>query len=296
MHPLPTDLPSYLGQLRAEVESALDQALPPESTPPSVVHQAMRYSALGPGKRIRPVLCLAAAEAAGGSRPTALPAACAIEAVHAFSLVHDDLPCMDDDDLRRGRPTCHVQFGEANALLAGDALIAFAFATLARQAPPRHAARLVAELAEAAGSQELVGGQVLDLAAEGAQLELHALEDIHRRKTGALIRFSLRAGAISVDAPPAEIAALDRFGGHLGLLFQITDDILNVTATTAQLGKPAGSDERRRKSTYPRLLGLAGALERAAEQHALAEAALAPLGARAGRLCQIADLILSRSR
>jgi len=295
-HPPPRDLTSHLAALRAEIEAALDQVLPPADSVPAIVHEAMRYSVLGPGKRIRPLLCLLAADAAGGAHGAAMPAACAIELVHAFSLVHDDLPCMDDDDLRRGRPTCHVRFGDANALLAGDALLALAFAHLARNAPPRHAAALVTELAGAAGSQELIGGQVLDLAAEGAAVGLAELEQIHRRKTGALIRFALRAGALCQDAPPAEVAALDQFGAHLGLVFQITDDILNVTATTDQIGKPAGSDERRAKATYPRLLGLAGARERAAQQLVLAHAALTPLGDRAARLRQIADLVLSRSR
>jgi geranylgeranyl pyrophosphate synthase len=288
------DIDNYLANLRKTIETALLDALPSLSTPPRSIHEAMHYAVLGPGKRFRPILCLAAAQATGNHLEDAIAPACAVEMIHAFSLVHDDLPCMDDDELRRGRPTCHMQFSEAIALLAGDALIAHAFEHIAHAAPPFAALRLIRELAAAAGSEELVGGQIMDLEAEGRSVSLQHLQDIHRRKTGALIRYSLRAGAITQQAPEQEILALDRFGTHLGLLFQITDDILDVEGDQEILGKTVGSDLTHQKATYPSVMGMDEARERAKTELICAIDALKPLGDRAENLIMIAEKVLNR--
>lgn len=290
------DLDSILSNLRVRIDAALMEALPPLPTPPRSVHEAMHYALLGAGKRIRPILCLVAAQSTGNHPETAMIPACAIEMIHAFSLVHDDLPCMDDDDFRRGRPTCHKQFSEAIALLAGDALVALAFSHIAQNAPGFCALRLVRELAEASGSEELIGGQVFDLEAEGKPIALQHLQDIHRRKTGALIRYSLRAGAVTQEAPEDEIMALDRFGTHLGILFQITDDILDIEGDPELLGKPIGSDQNNQKATYPAIMGLEEARHRAKTELICAVDALSPLGKRAELLTQIAEQVLTRHR
>ena len=256
---------------RRQVDSWLGLWLPPSETRPSVLHRAMRHSVLAGGKRLRPILALATAEALGGSPGTAARSACAIELFHTYTLVHDDLPCMDDDDLRRGVPTCHVVFGEANALLAGDALLTLAFEWLAGGP---NAAACVLELATCGGSQGVVGGQVEDLAAEGKPADADTLAYIHSGKTARLLRAALRIGGLCGGASPDELERLGRFGDHLGLAFQIVDDILDETSTNAELGKPVGSDRANAKMTYVTLHGLEGAN---AEAERLTAAALAEL-------------------
>lgn len=252
------DLQGYLKTRRAQVDAALASRLPPESTRPALLHQAMRYSVMAGGKRLRPVLCLAACEAVGAPPDAALLPGLAIEILHTYTLIHDDLPCMDDDDLRRGKPTCHVKFGEATALLAGDALLTLAFEWLAEaRTPVPHApTQLALELARAAGSQGVIGGQVEDLAAEGQPADADRLDYIHRHKTAALIRAAVRMGGLCGGATPAQLDALTHYGEASGLAFQIADDILNATSTAEQLGKPVGSDQERGKLTYVSVHGL----------------------------------------
>jgi geranylgeranyl diphosphate synthase type II len=290
------DLRDYLQQRAAEVDAALDAWLPPATRAPATIHKAMRYAVFAGGKRLRPILCLAAAEACGGDPARALPAACAVEALHTYSLVHDDLPCMDDDDLRRGRPTCHKVFGEGMAVLCGDALLTEAFALVAWQEPtPRHpGAAAVRELAAAGGSLRLIGGQVMDLEGEGRKLTKAQLVKIHEAKTAALLTCSLRLGAISANATPARLEALTRFGHALGLAFQVIDDILDVTQSSEKLGKTAGKDAQVQKATYPSILGLEKSRKEAARLTAEALDALAPLRAKAARLRQIAEYLLVR--
>jgi geranylgeranyl diphosphate synthase type II len=265
----------------------------------------MRYAVLGPGKRIRPVLALAAAEAVGGPRRrrAALPYACAIEMIHAYSLVHDDLPAMDDDAMRRGRPTLHVRFGEAMAILAGDALLTEAFAVIGRAkpsasgtAPAAGALGIVAEVASAAGPDGMVAGQVVDLESEGRRgLGLAHVAAIHRRKTGALIRAAVRAGALAASASREELRGLTAYAEALGLAFQIVDDILDETAGIAVTGKKGGGDRAHGKATYPALLGLAGARAAARRAERRARTALAPLGPRAETLDALVQHVVARS-
>ena len=277
------------------VEKALDRLISPKAHP-ALIHQAMRYSLLAGGKRLRPILCLAAARAAGGSETLALPSACAVECIHTYSLIHDDLPCMDDDNFRRGRPTNHRVFGEAVAVLAGDGLLTEAFASVARTKPNRRysPADLVKELAHASGSLGLIAGQILDLDSEKKRIPLKKLVEIHRAKTGALITTSLRLGAMSAGAKPELIRHLTRFGQALGLAFQVIDDILDITSTKEKLGKSIGKDQSSGKATYPRLLGLDGARREADRLTAAARSALRPLGTSAGPLLAIADTLLRR--
>ncbi|MDG2124614.1 MAG: polyprenyl synthetase family protein, partial [Verrucomicrobiales bacterium] len=280
-----------------QVDRALDRYLPKARITPSTVHKAMRHSMFAGGKRLRPVLAMAAAEASGGDPSAALPAACAVECIHTFSLIHDDLPCMDDDDLRRGKPTCHVVYGEAVALLAGDALQALAFEILA-QAPKNRrysAAHTVAELAVTSGSRQLVGGQVLDLEGEGnTKLTKQQLRAIHERKTAALLTTSLRLGAMAAGATPRRLDALTAFGKNLGLAFQVIDDILDVTATTEKLGKTAGKDQAVDKSTYPSVVGLEASRKEAGRLTRAATRALGPFGKSATRLHGLAAYLLDR--
>lgn len=294
----PMSLAEYIAGRGRLVDRTLGALLPPATARPRTVHAAMRYSVFAGGKRLRPVLCLAAAEACGGTPSAALPAACAVECIHTYSLIHDDLPCMDDDDLRRGKPTNHKVFGEAVAVLAGDALLTLAFGILAGAAPNRRypVAAMVAELAAAAGSRQLVGGQVADLEAEGREVALGDVRFIHGAKTAALVAASLRLGAMSAAATPAKLAALTRFGRALGLAFQIIDDILDVTAPAAKLGKSAGKDLAAGKATYPAVLGLEGARREAKRWTRAAGRALVPLGARADRLRELAAHLLERDR
>lgn len=282
------------------VEAALDRYLGAEAGPPQLV-AAMRYSLLGGGKRLRPFLVLAAAELCGSPAEVALPAACAVEMVHTYSLIHDDLPCMDDDDLRRGRPTNHKVFGEAMAVLAGDALLTLAVQVLAEAAAdprvgPGRAVAALAELARGAGPAGMAGGQALDLAWEEQAAPPAVLERIHRLKTGALFTTSLRMGAILGGGGDAELAALTDYSRHFGLAFQIQDDVLDVAGETARLGKPVGSDARKGKSTYVKLYGLAGARARAWAEAEAAVAALAPFAERAALLRQLAAFIVARDK
>jgi geranylgeranyl diphosphate synthase, type II len=270
---------------------------------PARLAMAMRHSVLGGGKRLRPVLCLMAAEACGGNRESALPAACALELVHTYSLIHDDLPAMDDDDLRRGRPTCHKEFDEATAILAGDGLLTLAFEIVAREVSPGSAAlRCVQVLAEAAGPAGMVAGQMADLQAEGrteghhVERTLAALESIHRRKTGALLRAPLRMGAIIAGAPASHADALDVYGKAVGLAFQIVDDLLDIQGDETKLGKRVGKDSELGKWTYPRFLGVDGSRRRAQQLAEEAVAALEPLGPRAEILRSLALALLERDR
>ncbi len=285
--------------LQSEVDAALDARMPPESEPPVVLHRAMRYSLLAGGKRLRPILCLLSAEAAGGRREDALTPALALELLHTYSLIHDDLPAMDNDDLRRGRPTAHKVFGEANAILAGDALLTLAFEWLAQApAPPPHAPGALAyELARAAGSRGVAGGQYEDLAAEGGgPVAPERVETIHRLKTAALIAAACRMGAIAAAAPPPVVAALGEFGERIGLAFQIADDILNATSTPEQLGKAVGSDAARGKATYVSLYGVESARRRAAALIAEATARLDGLPGPTEPLRDLARFVVERDR
>ncbi len=254
------DLKHYMDEKRVRVNAALENCLPNENEPPALLHQAMRYSVLAGGKRLRPILVIASAEAFGGSTDDALTPATAVECLHTYSLIHDDLPAMDDDDLRRGKPTLHKAFGEANAILAGDSLLTLAFELLAGAA---EAARLTGELARAAGSRGLAGGQFEDLASEGALPELEALIRIHSRKTGCLLSAACRMGAITAGAGDAEIESVSLYGAKIGLAFQIVDDILNATSTTQALGKATGSDADRKKMSYVALTGIDAARNKA---------------------------------
>ena len=290
------DLPAYLTQRTALIDRALGGFLPRATVKPATIHKAMRYSLFAGGKRLRPVLTLAAAEACGGGLPQATPAACAVECIHTYSLIHDDLPCMDDDDLRRGRPTSHKVFGEGVAVLTGDALLTIAFEILAQAAPtPRYStAALIRELASASGSQWLIGGQVADLEGEGRKLRGADLQYIHRCKTAALLTASIRLGAMSANATPARLTALTAFGQALGLAFQVIDDILDVTQTTEKLGKTAGKDVAATKATYPAIFGLARSRREAHRLTTAAHTALKPFGKNAATLRALADYLLAR--
>jgi len=291
-----SDLKPYLRHHQRRIDAALRRFLPKESVRPATIHKAMRYSVFAGGKRLRPILALAAAEACGGDPECALPAACAVELVHTYSLVHDDLPCMDDDDLRRGRPTSHKVFGEAIAVLAGDALLTEAFAILATMAPcSRYQVQhYITELAQAGDSRRLIGGQVLDLEGEGKQLTKRDLIRIHEAKTAALLTASLRLGGMAANATPHQLQALTDFGYHLGLAFQVIDDILDVTQSTEMLGKTAGKDAAVDKATYPSILGLEQSRQEAHRLTTKALTALKPLRRQALHLEQIAHYLLDR--
>jgi len=292
------DLPQYLSERRQLVDEALERFLPAEHAPPSSVHRAMRYSVLAGGKRLRPILVIAGAEAVGGGAELVLPTACALELIHTYSLIHDDLPAMDDDDYRRGRFTNHKVFGEAIAILAGDALLTLAFNLVAGNAAQGGEARIicdvVAEIATAAGTGGMVGGQVVDIESEGKTITVETLEYIHSHKTAALIRASLRAGARLAGAKPDALRAITDTGDRLGLAFQIVDDILDVEGSLEELGKTAGSDERKRKATYPALYGLEASRARARALIQEAKLALRSLGPRGEPISALADFILER--
>ena len=282
-------------QLSAQVDRALDRALRGKAWPKSLC-RAMRYSVFAGGKRLRPALCLMSARAVGGRASAAVPAACALEMVHTYSLIHDDLPAMDDDDFRRGRPTSHKVFGEALAILAGDALLTLAFETIATGTKdPRVAGRLCGELAAGAGPAGMAGGQVFDIESEGKRPNARLVEEIHKRKTAALIRASVRMGAIAGGATAKELAALARFGEALGLLFQVTDDILDETGDETAMGKRLHKDAEAGKQTYPRAHGIAAARKLAAKLARRAEAALTPLGRRGEALRQVPAFVLNRT-
>ena len=291
------DLKTYLENRRAMVEAALDRALPPETAPPSRVHEAMRYSVLAPGKRLRPILVIAGAEAVGGRAEAVLDTACALELIHAYSLIHDDLPAMDDDDYRRGRLTSHKVFGEAMAILAGDALLTLAFRLIAHNAAriaPAAVGAVVAEVADAAGTDGMVGGQVVDIESEGKVISAEMLDYIHLHKTAALIRVALRVGATLAGGRAETVDAISRAGEALGLAFQIVDDILDVEGNLAELGKTAGSDERKQKATYPSLHGLPASKARARELIEETKRLLTPLGPAAEPIRALADFVLER--
>lgn len=287
---------SYLKKASEAVNKALDRFLPPANKDPQTLHKAMRYSLFAGGKRIRPALCLAAAECCGGSWENAMPLACAIECIHTYSLIHDDLPAMDNDDFRRGRPTCHKVFGEAIAILAGDALLTIAFEILSK-APDsnRYSTRdyLIA-LTHAAGSLNLVGGQVGDLEAEGKQIPPSQLRKIHLRKTSALLSCSLTLGAMSAGATDHELRLLGEFGKKVGLAFQVIDDILDVTQPSEVLGKTAGKDIKDQKATYPSIIGLEKSRKLARQLTNSAMRVLEPLANRARILRGIAQYLLVR--
>jgi geranylgeranyl diphosphate synthase type II len=291
-------LKEYLAREQRLVDAELDRLVPPETTPPATIHRAMRYSLFAGGKRIRPILCLEAARTVSGSADGAavLPAACALELIHTYSLIHDDLPALDNDDYRRGKLTNHKVFGDAMAILAGDALLTLAFEVLAAMdAPADRKTRLIAELSAAAGTVGgMIGGQVADLEGEGKPPEAELLHTIHSAKTGAMLRASLRMGAIFAGGSEAEYSALSAYGEHIGLAFQIVDDILDVEESSAALGKTAGKDAAQHKITFPAVYGLETSHRMAEEQCTLAHRVLAPFGDRAQRLNQLADHIVHR--
>lgn len=294
------DLPRYLATRRQAVEEALDRGLPPEDTYPPTIHRAMRYSVIAGGKRLRPILVIASAEAAGGRMEDVLPTACAFELLHTYSLIHDDLPAMDDDDYRRGRLTSHKVFGEAVAILAGDALLTHALGLVGTnftlgKVPPDACPRVLVEIAEAAGTAGMIGGQVVDIESEGRSVSAETLEYIHTHKTGALIRAALRVGALLAGATEPTLQALTRYGERLGLAFQIVDDVLDVEGTLETLGKTAGSDRRKQKVTYPDHHGLAASKIRAEALCREGQEALAPLGESGTPLRALAEFILRRT-
>lgn len=297
---MPFDLRGYLRERAALVDAGLERYLPGEDVLPAVLHQAMRYSVFAGGKRLRPILVMAACEAVGGAPERVLHAACAMEMIHTYSLIHDDLPAMDDDDFRRGRPTNHKVYGEANAILAGDALLTEAFRLFAdpaanRECDPAAVLRVIETVARCAGSQGMVGGQVVDMEAEGKPIDYATLQYIHTRKTGALFLASIQTGAWLGGGGDAQLAALTRYGETAGLAFQIADDILDIIGDQAVLGKDVGSDQARGKATYPALLGLSEARRRAEELRDLALTALEPLGASAEPLRALARYIVDRT-
>ncbi len=289
---------TYLEERCRIVDKALGGFLPTAKTRPATIHEAMRYSVFAGGKRLRPILCLASAEACGGNYEAALAPAAAVECIHTYSLIHDDLPCMDDDDLRRGMPTSHVKFGEGVAVLAGDALLTIAFEILAQvKATPRYdIGKFITELAVMSGSRHLIGGQVLDLEGEGSDVTLNAtqLKYIHESKTAALLTASIRLGGMTANATPAQLEALTIYGRSLGLAFQVIDDILDVTQTSEKLGKSAGKDEAKAKSTYPALFGLDKSRKEAARLTRKALEALKPFGRKGARLSDLAHYLLDR--
>ncbi len=294
------NLEDYLARRKVLVEEALESFLALEAGAPERITAAVRYSLFAGGKRLRPILCLAAAEAVGGVWEEALPCACALEMIHTYSLIHDDLPAMDNDDYRRGKPTNHVVFGEGMAILAGDALLTEAFHLLARPevmtaVAPARRLMVIQLVARAAGMTGMVGGQVLDVLGEGERLALDVLMDMHQCKTGAMLTVSVVTGAIIAGAGEAEIAVMERYGRQIGLAFQIADDILNVTGDSAVMGKSTGSDASRGKTTFPAILGLEASQAQLAELVSGAAAEVKRLGRRAEPLVRIAEYIMERN-
>jgi geranylgeranyl diphosphate synthase type II len=291
------NLRDYLTRQQQLVDAELDSLVPPETAPPETIHRAMRYSLFAGGKRIRPILCLEAAQTVSDTPCGVATAACALEFIHTYSLIHDDLPALDNDDYRRGKLTCHKVFGEAMAILAGDALLTRAFEVLSAvdSIPTDRQARMIAELATAAGTVGgMIAGQVADLEGEGQPPSAPLLESIHRAKTGALLRASLRLGAICAGADPGQYEALSCYGEHIGLAFQIVDDILDVEESSEALGKTAGKDAQQHKITFPAVYGIGESRRMAEIECDRAHDALAPFGARAQRLHELADLIVHR--
>ena len=293
------ELDRYLAERRALVDEALERELPPADAYPPLIHEAMRYSVFAGGKRLRPILVIGAAEAVGGQAADVLPTACAFELIHTYSLIHDDLPAMDDDDYRRGRPTSHKVFGEAVAILAGDALLTRAFglvaANFARGKVPADACpRVVAEIADAAGTAGMIGGQVVDIQSEGRAGSGEVLDYIHTHKTGALIRAAVRVGALLAGACDRDLAALTAYGDRLGLAFQIVDDVLDVEGSLETLGKTAGSDRRKQKVTYPDVHGLPASKAQATALGREARMAIERLGPAAAPLVALAHFVVHR--
>ncbi|MDA8441159.1 MAG: polyprenyl synthetase family protein [Peptococcaceae bacterium] len=294
-----TELNAFISEHNNLVEQALDRWLPAATQEPALIHQAMRYSLFAGGKRLRPILVLAAAQAVGGHREQVLPAACALEMIHTYSLIHDDLPAMDNDDLRRGMLTNHKVFGEATAILAGDALLTCAFELFAERAlevgvSAHTVVQVIKEIACASGTAGMIGGQVLDLAAEGKKVTPEQLAHIHNYKTGALLRASVRVGALISGASSVQLEFLTQYAECLGLAFQIKDDILDIEGDSVTLGKPAGSDLANQKSTYPALLGLAESKRLLAEQIDLALQALHHFGSQRSVLAELAVFVRDR--
>jgi geranylgeranyl diphosphate synthase type II len=291
------DAREFLASCRALIDSQLNLLIPKESDEPQRIHAAIRWSVFAGGKRFRPALLLATGQTFGASVEDLLRTACALEMIHTYSLIHDDLPSMDDDDLRRGRPTCHIKFGEATAILAGDALQTLAFQTISEdeRLPPALRVRLIAEIARAAGTPEgMVAGQALDLDAESREVTKEELDRIHHRKTGALIRAAARCGAVIAGASENDLDAVTEYANNLGLLFQITDDLLDVTATAEDLGKTPGKDARSRKATYPAVFGIEATQEQSKAIHHATCSALDRPDAPTDLLRAIADFILGR--
>jgi geranylgeranyl diphosphate synthase type II len=290
------NLRDYLAQQQKLVDSELDRLVPPETAVPETIHRAMRYSLFAGGKRIRPILCIEAARAVSDQTAGVVTAACSLELIHTYSLIHDDLPALDNDDYRRGKLTNHKVFGDAMAILAGDSLLTLAFQVLAElDALSDRKVRLIGELATASGTfGGMIGGQVADLEGEGKPPTPGLLESIHRAKTGALLRASLRMGAIFAGAEEEEYSALSCYGEHIGLAFQIVDDILDVEESSEALGKTAGKDAAQHKITFPAVYGLETSHRMAEEECARAHEVLDPFGARALRLHELADLIVHR--
>jgi geranylgeranyl diphosphate synthase type II len=290
------NLREYLARQQQLVEAELDRLVPPESAPPETIHRAMRYSLFAGGKRIRPILCMESAYAAGGEMDGVAACACSLELIHTYSLIHDDLPALDNDDYRRGKLTNHKVFGDAMAILAGDSLLTLAFQVLAQlPVADDRKTRLIAELATASGTVGgMIGGQVADLEGEGKAPTAELLESIHRAKTGALLRASLRMGAIYAGTSEEQYSALSCYGEHIGLAFQIVDDILDVEESSAALGKTAGKDAAQHKITFPAVYGLETSHRMAEEECARAHQVLAPFGERAARLHELADHIVRR--
>lgn len=281
------------------MEEALQKFFPSETSYPEVLYKAMRYSLFAEGKRFRPVLTLSVAESFGGDPAVVLPTACAIEYIHTYSLIHDDLPPIDNDDWRRGRPTCHKVFGEDIALMAGDALFAEAFKLIAELQTASQSAKIIEvirEIAQASGAAGMVGGQVVDMISSGKKVDLKAIEYIHTHKTGQLIRASARCGAILVDASEKELAAVTRYSEHLGLAFQITDDILDEIGSLEKLGKKPGADKFKKKATYPSMVGLDQSEKEASREITEAKKALAELGGDTSELENLADFVLERTK
>jgi len=289
-------LAEYMARQQKAVEAALDRWVPGEDENPATIHRAMRYSLFAGGKRVRPLLAMAAAEAVSDAPSGTESCACALEMIHTYSLIHDDLPALDNDDLRRGRPTCHKVFGDAMAILAGDALLTLAFEVLAKlDCGAERRVELVRELATASGTVGgMIGGQVNDIEGEGKHPTARLLESIHRAKTGALLRASVRMGAIYAGADAEQLAALSGFGEHVGLAFQIVDDILDVEQSSEALGKTAGKDAAQNKITFPAVYGIERSRKMAEEERLAAHLALQPFDERAQRLRELADLVVRR--
>jgi geranylgeranyl diphosphate synthase, type II len=292
------DVQTYLDRCSDSVNRALDRFLPAEHVRPATLHKAMRYSMFAGGKRMRPALCIAAAEACGGTLIDALPLACAVECIHTYSLIHDDLPAMDNDDYRRGKLTSHKVFGEGLAILAGDALLtqAFEIAAQAKSWPRYSHQSIILELTRASGSLKLIAGQVADLESEGKKVSANDLEYIHQCKTSALLCCSVRLGGMSANCTPAKLEALTDFGYNVGLAFQVIDDILDVTQTSEQLGKTAGKDSAAQKATYPAIIGLDRSRQIAKRLTQSAFDALRPFRGRAAALEVLAKFLLHRTR